>query len=103
MKNNAPGPYKMLKFIQKLFNQNRESGKENLYTSGPVRSERDTDLHGRYPLTITIHNAHGGMVLSVRRHNKKLDEYEHINYVIHEEDEVASTVEKILFIENLKQ
>ncbi len=65
--------------------------------------EQDSSLHTRYPLTITVHNANGGYVLSSRRYNKKIDEYDTVLYIVHEEEEVSKTVEKIIFIDNISR
>lgn len=94
----------MLSKIRNLFSRsgsNQLSGralKGNLEVSV---AEDVNSLHTRYPLTITVHNANGGYVLSSRRYNKKIDEYDNVLYIVHEEEEVSKTVEKIIFIDNI--
>ena len=96
----------MLSKIRNLFNR---SGANQL-TKGALKGnlevavvEQDCSLHTRYPLTITVHNANGGYVLSSRRYNKKIDEYDTVLYIVHEEEEVSKTVEKIIFIDNISR
>ena len=92
----------MLEFLRKLFiKRGRGIG---LSQPEPVLSvSEDESVRSRYPLTFTIHNAHGGYIISTRVHNRKLDEWESVNYIVHEDGEIAKTVEKIVFIEGLKQ
>lgn len=96
----------MLKFLQNLFIRRPELKlrRTNRLVDEPigVSSSDEGMIAGRHPLTITVHNANGGIILSIRRFNKKTDEYDFINYVVHSEDKISDTIEKILFIENLK-
>jgi hypothetical protein len=57
----------------------------------------------KHPLTITVHYAHGGIILNSRQYDKKLQEYDNINYVVHDDEEISKTVEKIIFMNSLKQ
>ena len=96
----------MLSKLRNLFSRNgpnqltRGALKGNLEVSV---AEDESRLHTRYPMTITVHNANGGYVLSSRRYNKKNDEYDIVLYIVHEEEEVSKTVEKIMFIDNISR
>jgi hypothetical protein len=88
----------MLTKIKSLFSN---SGPDKNIRPITEKLEINDNLHTRYPLTITIHNANGGYVLSSRRYNKNTDEYDTVLYIVHEEQEVSKTVEKIIFIDNI--
>lgn len=90
----------MLQFIKNIFNR-----KNYLQDNLEVRIAEDapsTPL-SRRPLTITVHYAHGGLILSTNQYNKKEDEYELQNYIVHDDSEIAKTVEKIIFMDQLKR
>ena len=96
----------MLSKIRNLFNRSGANQLSNVALKGNLEVavvEQDSSLHTRYPLTITVHNANGGYVLSSRRYNKKIDEYDTVLYIVHEEEEVPKTVEKIIFIDNISR
>jgi len=57
----------------------------------------------RRPFHITVHYASGGIILNTRQYNRKIDEYEISNYVVHDGDDISKTIEKIIFMEQLKQ
>ena len=62
----------MLSKIRNLFNRSGANQLSNVALKGNLEVavvEQDSSLHTRYPLTITVHNANGGYVLSSRRYN----------------------------------
>jgi hypothetical protein len=96
----------MLSKIKNLFGKNGPNQSSSRVLKGDLEvsvTENVNSLQTRYPLTITVHNANGGYVLSSRRYNKKIDEYDTVLYIVHEEEEVSKTVEKIIFIDNISR
>jgi hypothetical protein len=95
----------MYNFLNKLFNRNSRA---NILGKQPRPFNDEVEVgesrtFSRHPLTITIHYAHGGIILHSRQYDKKLQEYDNMNYVVHDDEEISKTIEKIIFMNSLKQ
>lgn len=94
----------MLNFLKKFFVKRRLGANISSRDEPILVADSEVEsVRSRYPLSFTIHSAHGGYIISTRVHNRKLDEWESVNYIVHEDGEIAKTVERIVFIEGLKQ
>jgi hypothetical protein len=90
----------MLKRIKNIFTKNIPRIREEKLE---ITVQDINHEFSRRPFSITVHYASGGIILNTRQYNRKIDEHEISNYVVHDGDDISKTIEKIIFMEQLKQ